>query len=110
MFDNMTRSLRVRIQVIRNDLVNIKHPEVYEFASDLLWEYENEYRIIIDDDRLIKNPAEFDKTCLKGIIFGVDSKDEDIKLIKSICNNIYKNIKFYKVVIKKRQLKFKSIL
>ena len=43
MFDNMTRSLRVRIQVIRNDLVNIKHPEVYEFATDLLWEYENEY-------------------------------------------------------------------
>lgn len=92
--------------------INTINNKTFSFltAKSKCWEYENEYRIIIDDDRLIKNPAEFDKTCLKGIIFGVDSKDEDIKLIKSICNNIYKNIKFYKVVIKKRQLKFKSIL
>jgi hypothetical protein len=39
---NMTRSLRSKIQILRIDMQNIKHPMVYAYAENLLWKYQND--------------------------------------------------------------------
>lgn len=73
-------------------------------AKTTNWEYEKEYRLSIDVRQIKSNPIEFDKKCLKGIIFGVNSSFVDINRIKLTCDLCYDNINYYKAVMKDRKL------
>ncbi|MBF0647372.1 hypothetical protein IR083_00875 [Dysgonomonas sp. GY75] len=72
------------------------------------WEYEKEYRLAIEKERLRKNPVRFEKNCLKGIIFWVNTNDADIAEIQTICDNNYDNIVYYKAIIRERKIEIKN--
>lgn len=60
------------------------------------WKYENEYRII---DLNYQGAKKFKKENLTAIIFGLKSKEKDIKVIIELCrNNGYEHVSFKKAV------------
>jgi hypothetical protein len=60
------------------------------------WAYEDEYRIVLDDDILVKNPAQVEENEIEEIIFGLRTpcniKTKIIDIVKSGCNP---NVKIY---------------
>jgi hypothetical protein len=80
--------------MIKED-VNSLFAFIYTKAK--LWEYENEYRIILNRDALKKNPIHIDQGEIKEILFGLRT---DTKMQDEIINTILSkrtDIKFYKM-------------
>lgn len=48
------------------------------------WQYEQEYRVVVTDDSLLKNPIKVDVNEIKEIIFGLKTSHELIEQVKDI--------------------------
>ncbi|NOQ28097.1 MAG: DUF2971 domain-containing protein [Bacteroidales bacterium] len=71
------------------------------FTKSADWAYEEEYRYVLKEKR---GYIKFNKEYLKGIIFGLNVKEENILRIKSVCEkNKYSNLLFGQ--FKKKNLK-----
>lgn len=86
---------------------NVDELVAFIYTKAKLWEYENEYRIILNKDALGKNPIYINQEEIKEIIFGLraDNKTQD-----NIINEILRkrnDIKFYKMKIMKGEFALK---
>ncbi len=88
-----------------------------KFIIDLLtikseiWKYENEYRII-EENQKEKNGElhKFPSSTLKSIYFGLNSSKEDIKNIIQLVIKTYRNnIHFYKMSIDSKRFALKKV-
>jgi len=71
----------------------------FKYAKDIIWSYEKEWRIVVTKDLLKTQILEYEKKYLKSIIFGLNTSDENVKMVKEIVNNNYSNpIKFFKII------------
>ena len=62
------------------------------------WAYEQEYRIVVSDEMLIKNPIKINLDEINEIIFGLMVEDNEKCMLIKLINNVFSNIDLYKVV------------
>jgi hypothetical protein len=60
------------------------------------WAYEDEYRIVLDDDILLRNPAQVEESEIEEIIFGLRTHcDIKAKIIDIVKSGLNPNVKIY---------------
>jgi len=77
-----------------NNILKSSKDKIMEFlyTKSIDWEYEKEYRIILDDKTILKNPVLLDKNEIKEVIFGLKTPEDKKKcIINLINNNIWNN-------------------
>jgi hypothetical protein len=88
MFLDMFNELKIDINTKYNEdkFINkfISHLHLYFFIKNEVWNYENEYRLVLNNENIIKKPfLDFNNNQLKEIIFGIKvSKKERENFLK----------------------------
>jgi CRISPR/Cas system-associated protein Cas10 (large subunit of type III CRISPR-Cas system) len=83
---------------------------IYDFiyTKGKCWEYEEEYRIILNDDILLKNPLCIEENEIREVIFGLKTsdklKEQVVNIINTLPNN-GKDITIYEMIKKEKQYK-----
>jgi hypothetical protein len=78
------------------------------YTKGKCWEYEEEYRIILNDDILLQNPLCIEENEIKEVIFGLRTPDELKEKIVNIINHFSdnrKDVTIYEMIKKEGQYK-----
>jgi hypothetical protein len=82
------------------NIIKDNHQKIRDFmySKSIDWQYEEEYRVVLNDEILLKNPVKIELTEIKEIIFGLKMSDSNRIMIKEIMKDILKNIEIYEMI------------
>lgn len=82
------------------NIIKSKHQELRDFiySKSIDWKYEEEYRIVLQDDVLLSNPVKIELNEIKEIIFGLRMDDKEKIMLKKLIKSNIDDIDIYEMV------------